>query len=119
MKINSLVKKIRKQRQRRLLRVRRPMLENRGLRLSVYRSGRYIYAQIIDDQKNITMVSTSDLKIKTKISRIERAKVVGKTLAELAKKKKIKTVVFDRGWYKFHGRIKALADSGREHGLEF
>lgn len=119
MKINSLLKKVRQQRQRRLLRVRRPMMENRRLRLSVHRSGRYIYAQIVDDLKNITLVTASDVKIKNKMTKTQKAIEVGKMLAEKAKKKKIKTVVFDRGWYKFHGRIKALADSSREHGLQF
>lgn len=119
MKINSLLKKTKKQRARRLLRVRRPMQENKKLRLSVHRSGRYIYAQIIDDAKAKTLVQASDLKLTGKMTKTEKAIQVGKLLAERAKKKKITKVVFDRGWYKFHGRVKALADSSRENGLEF
>jgi large subunit ribosomal protein L18 len=120
MKISSLQKKTIKIRRRRILRVRRPILENASRpRLSVHRSNQYIYAQIINDQKKETLVAASDLKLKLKGTKIERAKAVGKELAEKAKKKKISKVVFDRGWYKFHGRVKALADSAREQGLIF
>ena len=91
-------------------------------RLCVFRSNSGIYAQIIDDSKNSTIVSASsldkDLKL-TNGSNIEAAKVVGKSIAEKAKDKKIKTVVFDRGGYLYHGRVKALAEAARENGLEF
>ncbi len=91
-------------------------------RLCVFRSNSGIYAQIIDDEKNTTLVSASSLDKNLKItngSNIEAAKVVGKSIAEKASKKKIKTVVFDRGGYLYHGRVKALADAARENGLEF
>ena len=91
-------------------------------RLCVFRSNTGIYAQIIDDEKQTTIVAASsmdkDLKIKNG-SNIEAAKVVGKAIAEKAKAKKIKEVVFDRGGYLYHGRVKALADAARENGLEF
>ena len=91
-------------------------------RLDVYRSNTGIYAQIIDDETKTTLVSASsldkDLKIKNG-SNIEAAKVVGKSIAEKAKKAKITKVVFDRGGYLYHGRVKALADAARENGLEF
>ena len=91
-------------------------------RLCVFRSNTGIYAQIIDDETRTTLVSAStldkDLKIKNG-SNVEAAKVVGKAIAEKAKKKKITKVVFDRGGYLYHGRVKALADAARENGLEF
>ena len=91
-------------------------------RLDVFRSNTGIYAQIIDDENKTTLVSASsldkDLKIKNG-SNIEAAKVVGKSIAEKAKKAKITKVVFDRGGYLYHGRVKALADAARENGLEF
>ncbi|MCC7469856.1 MAG: 50S ribosomal protein L18 [Bacteroidetes bacterium] len=87
-------------------------------RLSVYRSNSNIYAQIINDEKGLTIVSASDLKIK-KGKKTERAQEVGKTLAELAKDKKITSVVFDRNGFNYAGRIKILADSAREAGLKF
>ena len=120
MKIANLQKKINKQRNKRVLRVRKPILESHTtLRLSVFRSGIHIYAQIIDDGKRKTLVSANDFSIKGKLTKSEKAKQVGEKLAKLAKEKKIKTVVFDRGWYKFHGRIKALAEAARESGLKF
>jgi large subunit ribosomal protein L18 len=90
-------------------------------RLSVHRSGRHIYAQIIDDVAGRTVASASTL---TKGSKgpgatIEAAVKVGKDLAEAAKKAGVTTVVFDRGGFLFHGRVKALADAAREGGLEF
>lgn len=90
-------------------------------RLSVFRSNRHIYAQIIDDEKGETLTSSSDLelKIKEKLKKMEIARLVGEDLAQKAKKKKIKKVVFDRGGYKFHGRVKNLAQGAREGGLVF
>jgi large subunit ribosomal protein L18 len=90
-------------------------------RLSVHRSGRHIYAQIIDDVAGRTVASASTL---TKGSKgpgatSEAAAQVGKALAEAAKKAGVTTVVFDRGGFLFHGRVKALADAAREGGLEF
>lgn len=91
-------------------------------RLCVFRSNTGIYAQIIDDETRTTLVSASsldkDLNIKNG-SNVEAAKVVGKAIAEKATKAKITKVVFDRGGYLYHGRVKALAEAARENGLEF
>ena len=87
-------------------------------RLNVYRSLNHIYAQVIDDQKGETLVSASSVKLKTG-GNVAAAKEVGKLVAERALEKGIKKVVFDRGGYLYHGRIKALADAAREAGLEF
>lgn len=87
-------------------------------RLSVFRSNQHIYAQIIDDKKGTTLVSASDTNT-TKGTKLDRAIAVGQTLAELATKAKVTKVFFDRSHYKFHGRVKALAESARKHGLEF
>src|SRR4030043_1970068 len=92
-------------------------------RLSVYRSGKHIYAQVIDDRKMVTLASFSDTKIKSvkdkKINKCEIAFMVGKELAALALKKKVSYVIFDKGGYKYHGRVKALAEGAREGGLKF
>jgi large subunit ribosomal protein L18 len=93
-------------------------------RLSVFRSSKHIYAQLIDDAKGKTLVAASSLEktmregAKTGAN-IAAAKAVGKLIAERAKEKGIKDVVFDRGGYLYHGRIKALADAAREGGLNF
>ena len=93
-------------------------------RLSVFRSSKHIYAQLIDDVKGTTMAAASSLEktmregAKTGAN-IAAAKAVGKLIAERAKEKGIKDVVFDRGGYLYHGRIKALADAAREGGLNF
>ena len=91
-------------------------------RLSVHRSGRHIYAQVIDDAEGKTIASASsldkDVKVKSGATR-DSAATVGKTLAERAKKAGVSKVVFDRGGFLFHGRVKALADAAREGGLEF
>ncbi len=97
---------------------------NGRYRLSVFRSSKNIYAQIIDDDKGKTLLSSStlDKKIKSKFKNTgnkEAASEIGKILAEKAKEKGIKKVIFDRGKYLYHGRIKALADSARKSGLEF
>lgn len=89
-------------------------------RLNVFRSNNEIFAQIIDDTNGNTLVSSSSVELKIKNgSNIEGASLVGKDIAEKAKNKKIKTVVFDRGGYLYHGRVKALAEAARENGLEF
>lgn len=89
-------------------------------RLNVYRSLNHIYAQIIDDAKGVTLASASTLQAKMKTGgNVAAAKEVGKLVAERAQEKGIKKVVFDRGGYLYHGRIKALADAAREAGLEF
>ena len=91
-------------------------------RLNVFRSAKHISVQIIDDVTGTTLVSASsmdkDLKI-TNGGNIEAAKIVGAEIAKRAKKAKIKEVVFDRGGYLYHGRVKALAEAARENGLEF
>jgi large subunit ribosomal protein L18 len=87
-------------------------------RLNVYRSLNHIYAQVIDDAKGETLVSASSIKLKTG-GNIAAAKEIGKAVAEAAVGKGIKKVVFDRGGFLYHGRIKALADAAREAGLEF
>ena len=89
-------------------------------RLNVFRSGRHIYAQIIDDIKGETMESFSSLNIKeSSAGSLEKAHQVGEKLAKKAIAKKIKTVVFDRGGFVYHGRIKALAEGARKAGLKF
>jgi large subunit ribosomal protein L18 len=89
-------------------------------RLNVYRSLNHIYAQVIDDQKGETLVSASTLSLKVKTGgNVAAAKEIGKSVAEAAVKQGIKKVVFDRGGFLYHGRIKALADAAREGGLEF
>ena len=88
-------------------------------RLCVYRSNTAIYAQLIEDVKGVTLASSSSLELKLKNNNIEAASAVGKDIAAKAKKAKIKTVVFDRGGYLYHGRVKALAEAARENGLEF
>ena len=89
-------------------------------RLNVFRSNTQIFAQIIDDVKGVTLVSSSSVELKIKNGgNVEGAKLVGKDIAEKAKKLKIKNVVFDRGGYLYHGRVQALAEAARENGLEF
>ena len=93
-------------------------------RLSVFRSGKHIYAQVIDDTKGATVVSAStlDKEIRENIkksSTVEAASFIGKVVAERAVKAGVSEVVFDRGGYIYHGRIKALADAARENGLKF
>ncbi|MGC1869339.1 MAG: 50S ribosomal protein L18 [Acidobacteriaceae bacterium] len=89
-------------------------------RLNVYRSLNQIYTQLIDDQTGTTLVSASSVTAKLKTGgNVAAAKEVGKLIAEKAKEKGIKKVVFDRGGYLYHGRIKALADAAREAGLDF
>ena len=91
-------------------------------RLNVFRANANITAQIIDDTKGVTLVSASTLESALKIKNggnVEAAKLIGAEIAKRAKKAKIKEVVFDRGGYLYHGRVKALAEAARENGLEF
>jgi large subunit ribosomal protein L18 len=93
-------------------------------RLNVFRSARHIFAQIIDDSKGHTLVaaSTLDKDIRVQAAALKKqdeAKAVGKLLAQRAKDKGLKQVVFDRGGFQYHGRVKSLADGAREGGLEF
>jgi large subunit ribosomal protein L18 len=87
-------------------------------RLSVFRSNKFIYAQIIDDNTGKTLVSVSDIKAATG-NKVDRARSMGEQIAELAKKSGITAVVFDRGGFRYTGRIAALADGAREKGLQF
>jgi large subunit ribosomal protein L18 len=93
-------------------------------RLSVHRSSKHIYAQVIDDEQGLTLAAASSAEkttrggLKTGAS-VDAAKAVGKLIAERAKEKGVKDVVFDRGSYLYHGRVKALAEAAREGGLNF
>jgi large subunit ribosomal protein L18 len=115
-----------KQAERRRGRVRGTLKSVAGgrARLSVFRSSKHIYAQVIDDRKGETLVSASSIEkdmrggLKTGAD-LEAAKAVGKLLAERAASKGITDLVFDRGSYRYHGRVKALADAAREGGLKF
>jgi large subunit ribosomal protein L18 len=112
-------------RRRRHARVRRKLVGTaQRPRLSVYRSLQHIYAQVIDDASGQTLVSAStlDAKLRDEISSLEvheQAKAVGRAIAERAKAAGIEQVVFDRGGYPYHGRIKAVAEGSREAGLVF
>jgi large subunit ribosomal protein L18 len=112
-------------RQRRHQRVRRKVEGTpERPRLNVFRSLSHIYAQVIDDAVGQTLVSASSLEASlheqmSGISKTDQAKAVGKVLAERAKEKGIEKVVFDRGGYRYHGRVKALAEASRESGLDF
>ncbi|MFA5111369.1 MAG: 50S ribosomal protein L18 [Desulfobaccales bacterium] len=105
-------------------RIRKKVGGGNRLRLSVFRSSKHIYAQIIDDGKGQTLAAASTLsgELKDQLSglkKLDAAKAVGKLLAAKAKAAGIDKVVFDRNGFLYHGRIKAVADSCREHGLEF
>jgi large subunit ribosomal protein L18 len=108
-------------RQRVHTRIRRRMVgTTERPRLNVYRSLNHIYVQVIDDSQGVTLVSASTVASKAKTGgNVAAAKEIGKLIAERAKEKGISKVVFDRGGYLYHGRIKALADAAREAGLEF
>jgi large subunit ribosomal protein L18 len=109
---------------KRAQRVRTAIRRNAGgrARLSVHRSGRHIYAQVIDDKNGATVASASTLEKDARASTgatVASAQDVGKRIAERAKAAGVTKVVFDRGGFLFHGRVKALADAAREGGLEF
>ena len=111
---------------RRKARIRRTIVarSNGRPRLSVFRSSKQIYAQLIDDEKGVTIVAASSMEktlregLKTGAN-VEAARAIGKELAERAMKAGVKQVVFDRGGYMYHGRVKALAEGAREGGLDF
>ena len=111
---------------RRKARIRRAIAANAGgrPRLSVFRSSKQIYAQVIDDEKGVTLAAASSIEkalreeLKTGAD-VEAARRVGKEIAERAKKAGVDKVVFDRGGYMYHGRVKALAEGAREGGLDF
>ena len=116
------MKSARKLMQRRAQRVRRRLKKHSGgrARLSVYRSSKNISVQIIDDATGTTLAAASTLEDKkAKGSDIAAAERIGKLIAERAKKAKVNDVVFDRGAYLYHGRVKALADAARSAGLKF
>ncbi len=121
MKVQEKIEK----RQRRHTRVRKKVFgTSERPRLCVFKSNRYIYAQIIDDEVGRTLCAASSIEkeLREKLSSTkdkDAAREVGKLIAERAREKGIDKVVFDRGGYKYHGRVKELADAAREAGLEF
>ena len=117
--MNSI--KLNKKRHNRLVRVRHQV---RGTterpRLHVFRSSRFMYAQIINDEKGITLAAASEKELSAQTgTKTERAIEIGKLIATKAKKAKVTAVCFDRGYYKYHGRVKAVAEAARKEGLEF
>lgn len=88
-------------------------------RLSVFRSSTHVYAQVIDDAKGHTIAAASTKEVKTKAVKVDKSAEVGKMIAAKAQEKGIKQVVFDRGGYRYQGRVKALAEAARAGGLEF
>ncbi len=88
-------------------------------RLCVYRSAKHIYAQVVNDEQHKTILTVSSLKLDQKLDGKSMAKLVGKTIAEASMKAGIKSVVFDRNGFLYHGRIQSLADGAREAGLSF
>ena len=96
---------------------------NNRFRLSISRSSKNISAQIIDDSKNITLISASsiekDIKSGTKVNKTELSKIVAEKLAKKAQEKKITRIFFDRGIYKYHGRVKIFAETLRKNGMDF
>jgi large subunit ribosomal protein L18 len=112
--------KLREKRHHRQVRVRHQVsgLSDRP-RLHVFRSNRYIYAQIIDDAQRKTLVAASQQEAGTKGTKTQQATAVGELIAQKAKKAKIIKVRFDRGYYNYHGRVKAVAEGARKQGLEF
>lgn len=115
MKAKRLLNKIRVRRQNRV----RAGLKGTAVkpRLSVFRSHRHIYAQLIDDQNRKTLASVSSREIKEKTKKTEISKKIGALIAAKAKKLDIKSAIFDRGRYQYHGRVKALAEEARANGL--
>lgn len=110
--------------QKKLRRQKRVRSKIRGTaqkpRLCVFRSHKHIYAQLIDDDKKKTVLSINDQKTKrVKKTKVDVAKEIGRLIAKAALEKKIEKVIFDRGPYKYHGRVKAVADGAREGGLKF
>lgn len=99
-------------------RIRRPV-ETGRLRLSVFRSAKHIYAQIIDDDEGRTVAEANTVALDLEGNKTEQARQVGKTVAERARAAGVTRIVFDRGPYRYHGRVKALAEGAREGGLDF
>ena len=121
------IKEKREKRKRRHKKVRAKIFGTKDRpRLCVFRSNKHIYAQLIDDEKGHTLGAVSDLKLPKNVKlkkemtrKVAIAYEVGKLIAKVAKEKGIEKVVFDRGGYKYHGRVKALAEGAREGGLKF
>lgn len=111
---------LRKQRASRKVRIRHQVntLSDRP-RLHVFRSNRYMYAQIIDDAQRKTVVAASEKEITITGTKTQRAEAIGELIAKKAKAAKVIKVRFDRGYYQYHGRVKAIAEAARKEGLEF
>jgi len=118
--MNKNSKKRQKEKRHRKVRAKIYGTEERP-RLCVFKSNKHIYAQVINDEKGFTLVSASDLEIKDlkKDKKIDLAQKVGELVAKKAKDKKIEAVVFDRGGFRYHGRVKTLAEEARKQGLQF
>jgi len=118
--MNKKTKKEQKERRHKKIRAKIYGTEERP-RLCVFKSNKHIYAQVINDEKGFTLISASDLEIKDskKDKKINLAQKVGELIAKKAKDKKIDAVLFDRGGFKYHGRVKTLADEARKQGLQF
>lgn len=121
-----MIKRIKQRKVRKLKRIRRNLLgTSERPRLTVFKSLNHIYAQVIDDSQSKTLVAASTLSkdiaedLANAKSKVEKSKVVGKLIGKLALETKIDKVVFDRGLYKYHGRVKAVAEGAREAGLNF
>src|ERR1044071_336504 len=117
-----MTEKSQKARERRHLRLRKKVLGTTARpRLNVFRSDKHIYAQVIDDTVGRTLAAASDIDTDLKIdgTKSDKAKAVGQLVAQRAINAGVKQVVFDRGGFRYHGRVKALADAAREAGLEF
>jgi len=117
--MKKLQKTIKEARERRRKRVRAKVFGTANCpRLSVYKSLNHIYVQLIDDENGKTILSAKDIEVKEGKTKTDKASAVGKLIAQKAKEKNIECVVFDKGMFKYHGRIKAVADSAREAGLK-
>jgi len=118
--MKNIEKTKRENREKRHKKVRAKVFGNEKIpRLNLYRSNKGLFIQLIDDQVGVTLASVSDKEIKKSKNKTDAAKEAGKLIAEKAKKIDIKKVVFDRGGFQYHGRVKAIADGAREGGLEF
>jgi len=118
--MNKTSKKLNREKRHRKVRAKINGTQDKP-RLCIFRSNKHIYAQIIDDDKGFTITFASDLEVKDpkKVKKINLAQKVGELIADKAKDKKITKVVFDRGGFKYHGRVKSLADAARKQGLQF
>lgn len=114
------MKNVNEKKLRRKVRVRSKIRTGKDrLRLSVFRSNKYIFAQLIDDIKNETIIGVSEKNLKSSGTKTEKAKALGLLLASKLKTKKITKIVYDRGSYAYHGRVKNVAEGLREGGIEF